>query len=128
MSGCDSPTDPEPPPDLRGGIVATFAAGSQRFNVWIRNRTTIAEVFAVQQGTSQAHIPNGRILRGPGAADHNAPYSWHLDPNDITMAEVATEVCDGAPSFVEENVDEFVDKVGRYCPWAAELVDIADYR
>jgi hypothetical protein len=43
------------------------------------------------------------------------------------MAEVAIEVCDGLPSYVEENVDEFVDRVGRYCPWAAQLVELRDY-
>jgi hypothetical protein len=44
------------------------------------------------------------------------------------MAEFAIEVCDGRPSYVEENVDEFVGTVGRYCPWQARLVELRDYR
>ena len=44
------------------------------------------------------------------------------------MAEFTIEVCDGRPSFVEENVDEFVDNVGRYCPWSAALVQVEDFR
>jgi hypothetical protein len=36
------------------------------------------------------------------------------------MAEATIDLCDGLPSYVEENVDEFVENVGRYCPWAAK--------
>jgi len=91
------------------------------------NPQTIHDLHELQQGTSIANIPNGRILRGPGRADHNAPYHWHLDPQDLTMAEAAIEHCDALPSYLEENVEEFVERVGRYCPWAAELVELRDY-
>jgi hypothetical protein len=115
------------PGALRGGVLATFEVEGERFRVWTTNPQTIHDLHALQQGTSTANIPNGRILRGPGQARHNAPYHWHLDPQDIAMAEVAIELCDGLPSYAEENVDEFVDRVGRYCPWAAELVELRDY-
>jgi hypothetical protein len=49
-------------------------------------------------------------------ADHNLPWSWHLDPEEIEMAEMTTEVCNGTPSYVEEHLDEFIETVGRYCP------------
>jgi hypothetical protein len=71
-----------------------------------------------------ANIPNGQLLPGPGTADHHLPWSWHLDPEDMGMAEVATEVCDGTPAYVEENLDEFVETVGRYCPLNARLVSV----
>src|SRR5215212_9514731 len=112
---------------LRGGALATFEVGGERFRVWTTNPKTIHDLHELQQGTSTANIPDGRILYGPGRAKHNAPYHWHLDPQDITMAEVAIEVCDGLPSYVEENVDEFVEGVGRYCPWAARLVELQDF-
>jgi len=112
---------------LRGGALATFEVEGERFRVWTTNPQTIHDLHELQRGTSTANIPNGRILRGPGRARHNAPYHWHLDPQDIAMAEVAIELCDALPSYVEENVDEFVERVGRYCPWAAELVELRDY-
>jgi hypothetical protein len=112
---------------LRGGALATFEVEGERFRVWTTNPQTIQDLRELQQGTSTANIPNGRILRGPGQASHNAPYHWHLDPQDIAMAEVAIEVCDGLPSYVEENVEEFVERVGRYCPWAARLAELRDY-
>jgi len=112
---------------LKGGALATFEVEGERFRVWTTNPQTIHDLHELQQGTSTANIPNGRILRGPGRASHNAPYHWHLDPQDITMAEVAIEFCDALPSYVEENVEEFVGRVGRYCPWSAKLVELRDY-
>lgn len=130
LSACDSDSNggDEHDPALDGGIVATFTNQDETFRVWITNETTIQQVLALQAGTSDANIPNGKILHGPGVADHNEPWSWHLDPEDIEMADLTIEVCDGRPSYVEENVDEFVDVVDRYCPWGAELVDVEDYR
>ena len=112
---------------LRGGALATFEVEGERFRVWTTNPQTIHDLRDLQQGTSTTNIPNGRILRGPGRARHNTPYHWHLDPQDITMAEVAIELCDGLPSYVEENVDEFVERVCRYCPCNAKLVKLQDF-
>ena len=112
---------------LRDGILATFDVAGERFRVWVTNRRTIEQIRDLQKGTSQATIPNGRILRGRGAGRHNRPWHWHLDPRNIEMAENAIEVCDARPSYVEENRDYFVDQVGRYCPWSARLVDVEDH-
>src|SRR5918998_111020 len=115
------------PGALMGGVLATFEVGGERFRVWTTNPQTIHDLQELRRGTSTANIPNGRILRGAGRARHNAPYHWHLDPQDIAMTQVAMELCDALPSYVEENVEEFVERVGRYCPWAAELVELQDY-
>jgi hypothetical protein len=112
------------PDALKGGALATFEVEGERFRVWTTNPQTIHDL---RRGTGTANIPNGRILRGPGRARHNTPYHWHLDPQDITMAEVAIELCDALPSHVEENVEEFVERVGRCCPWAAQLIELRDY-
>lgn len=127
-SPTSSPT-PSPTPDpLAGGILATFDVSGEQFKVWVTNEDTIEQILALQRGESNATIPNGPILRGPGTADHNAPFGWHLHPELTEMAEITIEVCDGRPSYVEENISEFVDNVGRYCPWSAELVNIEDHR
>ena len=112
---------------LRGGVLATFEASEERFQAWVTNPQAMWDLRQLQRGESTANIPNGRVLRGPGLAGHNSPYSWHLDPEDISMADFTIEVCDAEPSYVEENVDEFVDNVGRYCAWDAELVGLKNY-
>jgi hypothetical protein len=113
---------------LEGGIVATFAVSGEQFNVWVTNPETIAAILRLQAGEQVGNIPNGLIHRGPGAGNHNAPYSWHLDPDEIVMSEATIELCDGRPSYVEAHVDEFVNTIRRYCPWQAELVGVVDYR
>ena len=44
------------------------------------------------------------------------------------MAEATIEVCSGLPSFVEENLAEWLSSVGQYCPWGARLVTLDDFR
>jgi hypothetical protein len=111
-------------PGLKSGALATFQVEGERFRVWVTNPSTIQQLKDLRAGTSAANIPNGRIVRGQGKAGHNAPWRWHLDPKDIQMAEVTTEVCDGRPSYVNQHVDEFVKTVKRYCPWGAKLVGL----
>ena len=115
-------------PELEGGLLATFVSSGDQFHVWVTNEQTIEQILALQAGESQANIPNGPLLRGPGPGDHNEPWSWHYDPQEVEMAEMTIEVCDGRPGFVEENLDTYIEDVGRYCPWGAELVSVEDLR
>jgi hypothetical protein len=126
VAACGGSDDDRPPPGNgpEDGVIATFRAAGEEFSVWVTNEDAIQQLRDLQEGRSEANIPNGRIHRGPGQGGHNAPWSWHLDPEDIEMAEMTMELCDGAPSYVEENVDEFVDVVQRYCPWDAELLAV----
>jgi len=114
--------------ELQGGVVATFQMGNSQFRVFVTNPETIQQLYQLQRGESQANIPNGPLLRGPGAGMHNIPWSWHLDPELTEMAEMTIEVCDGTPEFVEEDLEYWLNQVGQYCPWSARLVDITDYR
>lgn len=119
---------PTPPEELDGGVLATFEVQSERFHVWTHDPETIQQLEALEEGESEAGIPNGELRCGPGPGEYNAPWSWHMDPDAVEMAEATAEVCDGRPSFVESEVDYFVDEVGRYCPWSAELVGLQDLR
>ena len=112
---------------LRGGALATFDVVGERFRAWVRSPAAIWELHRLRAGRSRASIPAGRVLRGAGAAGHNAPFSWHLGPEDTTMAEAAIEVCDAVPSYVERHRNEFVEVVGGFCPWGARLVELRDY-
>jgi hypothetical protein len=125
-AGCSSPTAPSP--DLDGGVVATFRSGQEQFRVFVTKPAAIAQLMQLRDGARSGSIPNGRILRGPGAGSHNAPHGWHLDPEDVEIVDLAIELCDGSPSYVDAHVSEYVDVIGRYCPWGAQLVRLDDYR
>ncbi len=51
-----------------------------------------------------------------GEAGEKAP--WHLDPAETRLVDVAIEVCDGRPSYVERNQSDYPT----YCPWGARVI------
>jgi hypothetical protein len=112
---------------LRGGALATFGVVGERFRVWVTTPRTIWDLRELAAGRSLANIPAGSVRRGPGRAGHNRPFSWHLDPADTVQGEMAIEVCDATPSYLEDNREEFVEVVRTYCPWGARLVELRNY-
>jgi len=113
-------------PVLRGGILATFDVVGEQYRIFITNEETIEQVFALQRGESQANIPSGGLVAGQVA--YNRPWSWHIHPEDVHMAEMTIELCDGTPSLVEADLDYWLNTVKRFCPWGAKLIDVQDYR
>ncbi len=113
-------------PALAGGILATFQVIDEQYSIFITNKGTIEQVFALQRGESRATIPSGRLVRG--AVPYNTPWGWHIDPEEVGMAEVTIELCDGKPSQVEADLDYWVDTVRYFCPWSARLVTVKDFR
>lgn len=64
------------------------------------------------------HI-NGVIARGE--QNYNPGYPWHFVEGEWALAELSAEVCDGRPSSVSEDLDYWVDEVGRFCPWSSRV-------
>lgn len=128
LAGCGTPTAPTF--GLRGGVLATFSVSGEEFRVFVRDPAAADALLRLHRGAAGVSrlFPNGRILAGPGARNHNAPFRWHLDPDQIEMVELAIELCDGRPSYVEAHADEYIDVVGRYCPWGARLTSLVDLR
>lgn len=101
--------------------VATFqVAGSETYKVELATPELVAHAEQLMAGTDIAAIPNGTVVRGESSV--NEPWSWHIDPATFEFADMTTEVCDGLPSFVE---DETVTSP-YYCPWIAVVISI-DY-
>jgi hypothetical protein len=113
-------------PPLSGGILVTFDVAGEQYSIFVTNDETIDAVFAVQRGESQAAIPNGLIVEG--AVFYNQPWSWHIDSEDIHMAEMTIELYDGLPSFVESELEYWSETVHRYAPWSATIKAIEDFR
>jgi hypothetical protein len=111
---------------LSGGILVTFDVVGEQYSIFMTNNKTIEEVFAVQRGESRAIIPNGLIVKG--AVFYNLPWSWHIDSEDIHMAEMTIELYDGLPSFVESELEYWLESVHRYAPWSATIKAIEDFR
>jgi hypothetical protein len=63
-------------------------------------------------------FPNGRLFAGNGG--HNSGWSWHL--RDVQLVAVTIELCDGRASMVEANLEDWLQRVQRFCPWSARVV------
>lgn len=125
VAGCGETTAPGD--GLEGGVMATFEVSGERFRAWVTNPAAIGAILELRDGESAANIPNGALHVGAGPGGYNAPWTWHLDANDIEMAETAIEVCDGRPSLVDDLLDDYL-LVGRFCPWGATLISVDDRR
>jgi hypothetical protein len=111
--GDNAPTAPS-----SAAALVTFGVGNETFRVSLTSSDQVAAARAAQTG-GRARIPNGRIVAGMQV---NTGWSWHLE--DVTFAEVTTEVCDGRPSDVERQGTGFGG--GRFCPWAATVIRIEE--
>ncbi len=103
--------------------VATFTVqvGSEQFAVRVTDQTTFEHLSArMQSGTTGVIL--GRVAAGNGG--FNGPWSWHLVPSTIQVADFAIELCDGTPSYLEANRDEWIRTVRNYCPWSAKVVAV----
>ena len=123
LASCSS-SDPDPE-GAQFTVRACQEAGmaGETFRVRIHDADVIEEAEQILASGEQ-RIITGPLRRGDGGI--NAPWSWHLDPDSIEFADLTIELCDGCPHMVEEDLDYWIDTVGRYCPWSTELVARVD--
>ena len=113
LAACEDATEPADSAEF------VIAVEDEQFRVRIEDPTEIAQARALINTNNTINI-NGRILRGDGG--FNAGYSWHLRPSSVELVDLTIELCDGMPSYVEENVAYYVDTVRAYCPWGARVM------
>lgn len=119
ISGCDT-TDTSPGTELRYFEFVdtthdeTFVAATTDPEVI----ETVESQLAKPKDERNLHI-NGAIARGE--RDYNPGYPWHFVEGEWALAEISTEVCDGRPAALSENLDYWVDEVGRFCPWSSQV-------
>ena len=98
--------------------VATFQVVDETYKIELATPELVEHAHALLAGEDVASIPLGTVVRNdPGP---NAPWSWHIDPATLQFAEITIEVCDGLPSYVEDETVTSPD----YCPWSAKLISI----
>jgi hypothetical protein len=93
----------------------------EQFAIRLEDPTLIAQARRILSGQEQQKIVIGRLATGDGG--FNDGWSWHLLPEETEFAEAAIELCDGKPSFVEADLDYWLNTVQFYCPWSAQVVD-----
>ena len=107
--GCGTPTRPSSAAEFVIDVVG------ERFVVRVTDPASIQLAMDNLAGRNQ-RFPIGTLR--PGDGGFNQPWTWHLDPASVRFVEVAVEVCDGRPSYVETHQAAYAT----YCPWGATVV------
>jgi hypothetical protein len=98
--------------------VVTFTTPAGHFTALIDDAAAVAHIDeTIAAGSVVIGIPNGLVVRGNGGV--NGRHDWHLE--DVELADLTVEVCDGTADYLDEHLDEWIADVGRYCPWGARL-------
>ena len=94
---------------------------NERFVARTQNREVIAAVRAELRKPPRErklHI-NGVIAKGNGGI--NKEWSWHFSESEWSLTELSFEICDAWPSYIEENLETWLEEVGSFCPWASRV-------
>ena len=117
-AGCD-----ESPTEVEG--IATYAieVSGERFLVRVAVDAQV-EAFDARLAAGGHTVINGPLVAGDGG--FNQPWSWHLDPDEVHVADLSIELCDGRPSLIEADLPYWFDSVKQFCPWGARIVERVD--
>lgn len=122
LSSCSNNTSSDPEETATFEFVTT---GDEHFFAQTSNPEVIEKArqqLSLPQEERNLFI-NGEIERG---TEQNNGWSWHFVPGEWDLVETSIEVCDGRPSAVEEDLDYWVDDVGRFCPWSSYVMREVD--
>lgn len=109
------------PSEIQGKSFILETANGDKFKVYATDPEAIQLMTDNYYGLNNMFVM-GRLVIGDGG--FNSPWSWHLDPDHVTMAEFAIELCDGTPSEVEHNLPYWLFQVETFCPWSSKVIEI----
>ncbi len=87
--------------------------------------TTDPEVLtAAREELDRPESDRSLYILGPlaeGNGGHNTGWDWHFIPNGWELTDTSLDLCDADPQFVEDALQDWIQKIGRYCPKGARL-------
>jgi hypothetical protein len=121
VASCGSGSGGVPPPPTERKFlfgIRLDSTGEQDF-IAVTSNPQVASKVAMELEkpiSERVLMINGAIDRGNNG---NMNWSWHFKANDWDLVATSIELCDGLPSFVEQDIHYWVDVVQRFCPWAS---------
>jgi hypothetical protein len=107
--------------EIQGESFILQTSNGDKFTVYATDPEAIQLLTDNYYGLNNMFV-TGRLVIGNGGL--NSPWSWHLDSDDVTMAEFAIELCDGTPREVEHNLPYWLFQVETFCPWSSKVIEI----
>jgi len=114
-----------PPVGPTGGALVSLRIVDESLQSWVTNGPFIDRAKDILAGGPRQIPVFGMLLDGQTV---DPQWTWHTDPQNVTFADAAIEVCDGLPSHIEANKTYWIDTVGSYCPWSAVVTGVDDRR
>ncbi len=108
-----------------GALIVLEVAGNEKLTIWSTVDEFIDEAKRLKTAGEQRVPMFLEVLEG---VDCDGAYTWHVNPEKMSFADVTTEVCDGTPSYLEQHKQEWIQTVGNYCPWSTKVASIDDRR
>jgi len=109
------------PNEVNGKAFLVQTANDETFVVFATDPKSIQLLTDNFHGLNNMFVI-GELVIGDGG--FNSPWSWHIDPDQVTMTDFAIELCDGTPSDVENNLPYWLFQVEIFCPWSSKVIDI----
>lgn len=109
------------PSEIQGKSFILQTANGDRFKVYATDPEAIQLLTDNYYGLNNMFVMGGLVI---GNGGFNSPWSWHLDPDHVTMAEFSIELCDGTPAEVERNLPYWLFQVETFCPWSSKVIEI----
>jgi hypothetical protein len=115
LTGCSESTGPST------NATATFLVETASETFVVRVATSAqAQALRARMASGQRGVISGELRAGDGG--FNMPRTWHLDPASVDTPDIAIELCDGRPSYVDADRSYWLNAVKRFCPWGAKVV------
>ena len=93
-----------------------FPTDDVTFTIMLTDTEKIKEARDIASGVQTDTVSvMGTIVKMP--APYNPPWSYHLASESIQFFDVAIEVCDAHPTYVEEHLDEACGAFLPGCVW-----------
>jgi hypothetical protein len=54
-------------------------------------------------------------------------WNWEFIENEWSITEISTELCDGTPDMIENDLEYWLNDVGYFCPWTARVSKVVKF-
>lgn len=120
-------------PELTGGVLVTVYTQGEEWRWWVTSPVTASLLEQAWNGTYTGSF-HARLRGGSGASGHNAPWSWHADPDEnggdlVFFQPPPPGSSPYTPSECENQLEHWLSKDTLYVPhWPVQLLTFDDRR
>lgn len=125
FAACDSngADDLELCADLTGGALITIEVEGESFTDFFTDAAFITEAKSLKASGQTKNPVFEEVFAGKGCDNQ---WKFNVDAEDVHWADMTIELCDGRPSYVSGNLEDWMDQVGSWCPWGAKVTNVED--